>query len=540
MITKGIPKRSDTIQVASFLDIFKFNPIIIPNNYQREYTWSFKKKNTKSALEIFLNDFVDAYNKGFEYKLIFGNNVCIASDERNDIFDLSDGQQRVTTIFIFGLFLCSLINNPKYKESFFLISTERQHELRLQHSLSNWNDAFRNTLLSLDGDEDLLIPIIKAFDQIKSFLDTDSIKTIFNAEKFYKFLMYNVYINVQYISLCDETQYFEDVNTKGVSLDSIASHKFEFVGTNSKLLLLWQECVKQVDLLNTVFISNSTNTLLETVISWVCFIHGLSDKFSGATALFKIKNKTDEEKEKILNTMYTLTTIGYNSFNDDDFKMLRYINKGNYIVAFYILHKIFKYEKKTAINYLIFKYLTSNVGEKASSLSFYKDLKQNGISTELVDASIMDKFIYSKGPNKAIRAILCIVESVFNKDILLKDISAKNYTLEHISSQQFKEVNCNSIGNLTLLTKSENSKLNKLQEKHSVYKNSEFYITRCLCSDYIPIDDEARMFRSKYYGKGYLSQEIDAFNISNFIERQRNLLKSLIKALNLENFITVL
>ena len=25
MITKGIPKRSDTIQVASFLDIFKFN-----------------------------------------------------------------------------------------------------------------------------------------------------------------------------------------------------------------------------------------------------------------------------------------------------------------------------------------------------------------------------------------------------------------------------------------------------------------------------------------------------------------------------------
>ena len=272
MITRGTPKRSDTINISDFLDKLKIYPIVIPNNYQREYTWAYKKRNKPSALEVFLKDFVEAYIKGSEYKLIFGNNVCIASNDAGNILHLSDGQQRTTTIFIFGLYLCNLINNPEYKKAFFLVSTGNKEELRLQHSIDEWNRSFRNTLLNLNEDDDILVPIKAAFSQIDKFINegyvsTDEddkvlIKDIFDAEKFYIFLLYNVYVNIQYIPLEDEKQYFEDVNTKGVKLDSISSYKYELVGQDEELLSLWQECVKQVDLLSTVFVSNSTNSLL--------------------------------------------------------------------------------------------------------------------------------------------------------------------------------------------------------------------------------------------------------------------------------------
>lgn len=549
MITKGTPKRSDTINVSDFLDKLKIYPIIIPNNYQREYTWAYKKRTKPSALEVFLRDFIEAYTKGSEYKLIFGNNVCIASNDAGDILHLSDGQQRTTTIFIFGLYLCNLIDNPEYRKTFFLVSTGNKEELRLQHSMEEWNKSFKNTLLNLDEEDDILVPIKTAFSQIDKFIneeyiDTNEdnkvlIKDIFDAEKFYIFLLYNVYVNIQYIPLEDEKQYFEDVNNKGVKLDSISSYKYELVGENEELLLLWQECVKQVDLLGTVFTNNSANSLLETVLGWACFIEGISKEISGANSISKVKNKSLEEKKKFLETMYNLSKIGYSSFSDNDFRLLRYINKGNYIIAFYLLHYVHNYSKQESINYLIFKYLTSDVGDKASSNGFYHSIKDNGIIPDTINTSIMDRFIYKNGANKNIRAILCIIESFFNKDILNKDISAKNYTLEHISSQQFEEEGFNSIGNLTLLTKSENSRLNKQQEKYPVYRDSEFYITKCLCSDYIPSNDNIRIFRSKYYSKGYSSQELDSFNLKDFKEREKNLLISLIKVLNLEKYIEV-
>ena len=540
MITLGTPKRSDTIRVTDFLELLKMDPLIIPNNYQREYTWSLKKKKQQSALEVFLKDFIEAYKLGKNYKLIFGNNVCIASNNSGDILHLSDGQQRTTTLFIFGIYLSNLIDNPEYRKCFFLTSTGRQNELRLQHSLPAWDEAFRNTLLNI-SEEDVLLPISNAFTQIDDFLSTPDIKEIFDAEQFYRFLLYNVYINVQHISLDDEKQYFEDVNTKGVTLDSISSVKYKLLEEDEELLILWQNCIKQVDLLGTVYVNCSANSLLETVLSWTCFVTNTSNKLSGAKSVSEFISKFSEEgsnKKEFFKTMYNLAKIGYDSFNDPDFTILRFINKGNYIIAFYILHYIHKYSKLESINYLTFKYLTSSVGDKNASEQFYKDLKSNGICCNTIHYDIMDQFIYKQGPNKKIRAILCLIESQFNPNIIKQDISAKYCTIEHISSQQFHEDGYNNIGNLTLLTKSENSKLNKLQEKYLIYRDSEFNITKCLCSDYIPINNELRLFRSKYYCKGYSSQEIDSFNSANFEDRKKNLLLSLIKVLDLEKYFT--
>lgn len=541
MITLGTPKRSDTIRFTDFLELLKMDPLIIPNNYQREYTWSLKKKKQKSALEIFLQDFITAYKGGKNYKLIFGNNVCIASNDSGDVLHLSDGQQRTTTLFIFGLYLSNLIDNPEYKKCFFLTSTGRQSELRLQHSLPLWNDAFRNTILRIPDNEDVLLPIEKAFGQIEDFLENSENKEIFNAELFYRFLLYNVYVNVQHISLADEQQYFEDVNTKGVTLDSISSVKHKLLEEDEELLILWQNCIKQVDLLGTVYVNCSANSLLETVLSWTCFVTNTSNKLSGTKSVSEFISKFSEEdsnKKEFFETMYNLTKIGYDSFNDPDFTILRFINKGNYIIAFYILHYIHKYSKHESINYLIFKYLTSSVGDKNASEQFYRNLKNEGICQDIINYDIMDQFEYKQGPNKKIRAILCLIESQFNPNIIKQDISAKYCTIEHISSQQFKESGYNNIGNLTLLTKSENSKLNKFQEKYPIYRDSEFYITKCLCSEYIPANNEQRLFRSKYYCKGYSSQELDSFNSVNFADRKKNLLLSLIKVLDLEKYFT--
>lgn len=54
LIESKVLRGADTIAFSNLLSKFNRYPIIIPNNYQRDYSWSRRKKKDSTALEIFL------------------------------------------------------------------------------------------------------------------------------------------------------------------------------------------------------------------------------------------------------------------------------------------------------------------------------------------------------------------------------------------------------------------------------------------------------------------------------------------------------
>lgn len=56
LIESKVLRGADTIAFSNLLSKFNRYPIVIPNNYQRDYSWSRRKKKDSTALEIFLEE----------------------------------------------------------------------------------------------------------------------------------------------------------------------------------------------------------------------------------------------------------------------------------------------------------------------------------------------------------------------------------------------------------------------------------------------------------------------------------------------------
>lgn len=529
MIVKNLPRRCDTIPVSNFITYFSDSPLIIPNKYQREYAWARINKSTKkSALQVFLDDFYTAYTAGTDYNFVFGDNVCVAEDERINSYHLSDGQQRITSIFLLGIILSKLANKEDYLKRFFLEGCNNRDQLRLQHSVPLWNDYFRDTVLQED---DAIIPLVEAQEQIYEFINS---KEDFDASKWFLFLWKHVFVNTIYIDQQYEDQYFNDVNDKGVGLDKVDKLKQYIIKRCSNedyATEMWQDIVVSINKFGTVYLNCTKNSLSETLLSWALYLRGANDIITTKNMDKALENIHD--MDSFLKWFKDMIDLGYTILAaDSDFIPLKMVNKGNFIPAYITLVYKFKVPKRKAINYLFYRYLFEDLNNQNESSIFYKSLSAN--ITINIDYSCMNKLTYKRGSNSKIKAFLCMLEYKFNPNIFKEDLSAKNITIEHISSQSWKEEDFHNIGNLTLLTKTENSKLNKNQEKHPIYKNSKFNITKCLCKEYIPIDDELRLFRSKHYCKGYSSQDLDAFDVRDFNYRKEQLLDCLVKILELD------
>lgn len=81
-----------TLQLRNFLSKGKF---IIPN-YQRGYKWSVREEEKQSAVEVLMDDLINAYNNNYDSYFIQGVTVS----EKNSFITLIDGQQRTTTLYI--------------------------------------------------------------------------------------------------------------------------------------------------------------------------------------------------------------------------------------------------------------------------------------------------------------------------------------------------------------------------------------------------------------------------------------------------------
>lgn len=131
-------KGSETVSVSGLLSKFNRGQMTIPNNYQRDYSWALRKKKEKSALDVFLEDFLKGFVSG-NLRFYIANSIGIT----NEAARLSDGQQRLTTIFIFGLYLIHQLNDKKkqdfYSRDFFMVDDK----LKLKQSVSDWTGNFK-------------------------------------------------------------------------------------------------------------------------------------------------------------------------------------------------------------------------------------------------------------------------------------------------------------------------------------------------------------------------------------------------------------
>ena len=170
----------------------------------------------------------------------------------------------------------------------------------------------------------------------------------------------------------------------------------------------------------------------------------------------------------------------------------------------------------------------SNNNEVSKVYSIINNLEK--ISPDVKEILSDERFIYKRGANKPIKLILSLIESHLNNSSF--EI-APTISLEHICSQQFEEDSwVNNLGNLTLLTKSENSKLNKEQEKYDIYKKSQYAITRAITSEYVPLNDNLRRFRSLHL-KEMRSGDIDRFNKDDCDRRGEKLIEAIYNILNI-------
>ena len=214
-----------------FLD--KLNRIIfeIPI-YQRNYAWG------KEEIKALIQDIFDSYSK----KNNNDNNdnyyylgTLVTFNKGNNKFEIIDGQQRLTTLFLILLYLKEekQIEDIESKLTF-KSRTKSEETLK---SIPNFNADYRD-----DG-------IFNGYKYIKSEL-WKIVNIFVNKEEFVNYLLNNVHIiHYEVPKDVDLNQYFEIMNSRGEQLEKheiIKANLMKKISENDKpkFALIWDECSK--------------------------------------------------------------------------------------------------------------------------------------------------------------------------------------------------------------------------------------------------------------------------------------------------------
>lgn len=532
-ITNDNLQGSETLCIKNLLARYTTDYIIIPNNYQRDYSWSNKrKKEDKSSLEVFLDDFYTGMNATDpEVNFVLGNDVCLTNSKRKHYSDLADGQQRCTTIFILGLYLIKDIQNDKIREDY-LKDFKNYHGLKLQQSIKEWDIKFEKTLLREDEDDNYIIPIKIAQQQIENFINKHIEE--YDPVKWLEYLLKSVYVNVLIIPESVEEEYFNDVNTKGVKLSKFDIIKSTVINKcTNKGEIKWQKLISLInDLSQTTYTNRSSLTIEETILSWILYSLNLSDKVSTKN-IYEIINNCDNG-DLIIDSGIEIVTKAIEVFSDNNFSNmdpLQYMNGGMFIPCYFKLKYSTNLTDSEIVNGLIWTFININAGNKTDTAKIFRFI--NNKNLPLLDYNLLEdpRLIYKpRGRNVYVKTVLLLLDSYLSENNNFE--VPKNISIEHIRSQQYD--GDNKLGNLTLLSKSENSKLNAKQEKAKVYEDSQYTITRALLSNYKPINNDIRVKRNLYI-MGITSEQLDVFDDNMIKKRGRNLLSMVYDILDIEN-----
>lgn len=493
------------VSFKQFINNFLNYPLVIPNNYQRDYKWAIPQtKTNKTALQVFLEDFYAGFTSGKYF--VLGNIVCVASDASNKVFHLADGQQRITTMFIFLLEI--LKKDPEYlnrKSNSYLLNDDGK--LWLRQSNEEWNSLFEDTLLS-NTDEPFL-NIANAQKIINDFINSCS---DFKLEDWRDYLINNVKFNLQWIPLECEEEYFKDVNDKGVVLNTIDSLKMDILKNYPKDHgeSLWCEFTLEINKFRNNPLSAKFVNIEQAVILHSLYFMGCAPDVTISQLKYLQQHPCNPLE----------TAIGYltqlNNTEDPYLEVLKWLKNTSFICC-YVKLQMEGFSQEAAFKQCLKHGYSDIITSGQERAAFCRNITKP-CNLKLIAED--KRFIY--GTNKPnLKLVLFMIEAYLREGNWINNLlflvqNYKDATLEHIQSQQFG--GSDFLGNITLLTKSDNSKLNKLQEKYTIYKNSNFLITRSFCREYVPNKDTVRKNRA-FYLPSVTSEELDRFNVENSKDR---------------------
>ncbi len=226
MTTQAIESKDVTLG-GLFADFY-----VVPN-FQREYVWG--AEEVRQLLEDINAEFTSA-DRDANSEYFIGTIVTCRAKEDDDVFQLIDGQQRMTTAY---LTLCCIRDYLKRLEASEIKALGQQ--ISASSTDSKGNDIFRYRVsLQYEDSCGVLEAIAKedpasngkgatrsvrnilgAYEVINSFLESE-FKDESAVRKFYAYFTKNVkLIRVKTISVTHALKIFETINDRGVGLDSM-------------------------------------------------------------------------------------------------------------------------------------------------------------------------------------------------------------------------------------------------------------------------------------------------------------------------------
>lgn len=184
----------------SVLDVFRGTEYRVPI-YQRNYAW------TKDEIEQLLNDINDI-NSSFDGKYYLGS--LIVNQLGANYYDVIDGQQRLTTLFLMLSFLNDASVN---KRSLSFEAREKSNKTLCEI------DAIKDTEKELDKEPWYSDEIIDGYAVIKHYFNQKQEKDPSFTDNFKERLKSITIIRTQVPKDIDLNHYFEIMNTRGEQLE---------------------------------------------------------------------------------------------------------------------------------------------------------------------------------------------------------------------------------------------------------------------------------------------------------------------------------
>lgn len=507
-------KENFTPTTLSFEDIIDNSKKYIVPKYQRDYSWS----NSDDEWDLLWEDIVSENDSHYVGILVL--------QENTKEINIIDGQQRLTTISIIILAALYLLSECAEKEKDATKKEKVKEQLKIlmdryigkkSEDLKYYNKISLNLNNKNFYSDICNIPKHLKLSNIKLTPELKTNEYIYKCLKYYykkikdylieptptnilKFIKDNITQKLIFTSIQvskNENAYllFETLNSRSIELtayDLLKNHLLSKAGEKYEQSMLEDlqvvtNSIGNHDITNFIALDwNSRNTpkiptkrvyrVISSKISSTEAAFKYADEIKQSALLYKkIKNYDVENKE----IKETLKVLSYMPKVKQYYMLLLSLMKNKH----YSLGKIIKDILNITIRYNYIAQSQANKQETIYNKIAYKIFNNEYESTdeviaalnssdlEVTDEEFISKFSKKQFNNEAIdRYILAKIEESYNPH---NKIDYDNETIEHITDKSLEPEYINRIGNQTLLTEEDNSKLSG----KSYEQKLEFYQT---------------------------------------------------------------
>ena len=294
----------------SVLDIFRGTEYRVPI-YQRNYAW------TKDEIEQLLNDINDI-NVSSDGNYYLGS--LIVNQLGANYYDVIDGQQRLTTLF---LMLSFLNNSSVNKKSLSFEAREKSNKTLYEI------DAIKDSEMELDKEPWYSDEIIDGYVVIKNYFNQMQEKDSSFVEKFKIKMESIIIIRTQVPKDIDLNHYFEIMNTRGEQLElheivkakiiSAINSDDENLDKKDKMIAatIWDACAQMDNYVQMNFSIDVRNSLFGD--NWDTFV---KTKYEEIRKCFKDGQYSDNNKYKLIDKPDGFTPDANVAQNSNKYKLI--------------------------------------------------------------------------------------------------------------------------------------------------------------------------------------------------------------------------